>query len=425
VAIRLAPDEAAKAVRLVIHTMGQNDPYDLSGLLYLLKNQPDPTDASRAARLIIAAFDQEKDANARWCLAVGLALVARRMETGEAARICGPALPHLVAALVQKGDVAESAGEENGSNWAGLVDGLKAASSLDPIRASHAARILADALTRPGTKVVRRRSLSEALATVAVHLPPVEAAKAARALVTAWSREPDYGVSQSLAKSLPSIANQIDPAKAVTVGRQAAHEASDALEGQEPTGALSSLGEVLGAMVGRMEPAEAKRFCGESIRSASSKQSCLYNFIVKPCSQIDPVTAKAVAWELARQVCSDNDPDSNQLNEILTDVGRVRPTLQPSDGTTEGRKPPTKALPCRLTAQELVELLKMPTCFAHARRVVLDHLGNVYGRRFTNDWDFVRFAREKGLDVDLTTPPRRPNRGDSIKRMLDILDGQQ
>jgi len=67
----------------------------------------------------------------------------------------------------------------------------------------------------------------------------------------------------------------------------------------------------------------------------------------------------------------------------------------------------------------------MPTCFDHARHVVLDHLGNIYGRRFTNDWDFVRFARENGLDVDLTTPPRRPNRGESIKRMLDILDGQK
>jgi len=56
--------------------------------------------------------------------------------------------------------------------------------------------------------------------------------------------------------------------------------------------------------------------------------------------------------------------------------------------------------------------------------VVLDHPGNIHGQRCTNHWSFVRFAREKGLDVDLTTPPKRPNRQESIKRMLAILDGK-
>jgi hypothetical protein len=57
-----------------------------------------------------------------------------------------------------------------------------------------------------------------------------------------------------------------------------------------------------------------------------------------------------------------------------------------------------------------------------ARRVVLDHLGNIHGRRFVDYSEFVRCAREKGLDVDLATPPRRPNRQESIRRMLAILD---
>ena len=66
----------------------------------------------------------------------------------------------------------------------------------------------------------------------------------------------------------------------------------------------------------------------------------------------------------------------------------------------------------------------MPTCFGEARRVVLDHLGDFHGRRFSNHWEFVRFAREKGLQLDLTTPPRRPNPQESIKRMLAILNGK-
>jgi hypothetical protein len=50
----------------------------------------------------------------------------------------------------------------------------------------------------------------------------------------------------------------------------------------------------------------------------------------------------------------------------------------------------------------------MPTCFGAARRVVLDHLGNRYGRRFVNHWAFVCYATEQKLNLDFTTPPRRP-----------------
>ncbi len=65
---------------------------------------------------------------------------------------------------------------------------------------------------------------------------------------------------------------------------------------------------------------------------------------------------------------------------------------------------------CRLSTQDLVELLKMPTCFGEIRKVVLKHLGNRYGRRLANHWEFVRFAREQHLDLDFTIPPERPVR---------------
>jgi hypothetical protein len=70
----------------------------------------------------------------------------------------------------------------------------------------------------------------------------------------------------------------------------------------------------------------------------------------------------------------------------------------------------SEPLPCRLSTQDLVELLKMPTCFGKARQVVLKHLGNRYGRRFANHWEFVRFAKANRLDLDFTTPPKRPAR---------------
>jgi hypothetical protein len=70
----------------------------------------------------------------------------------------------------------------------------------------------------------------------------------------------------------------------------------------------------------------------------------------------------------------------------------------------------TEPLPCRLSTQDLIELLKMPTCFGKARKVVLKHLGNRYGCHFANHWEFVRFAKERQLDLDFTTPPKSPAR---------------
>jgi hypothetical protein len=52
----------------------------------------------------------------------------------------------------------------------------------------------------------------------------------------------------------------------------------------------------------------------------------------------------------------------------------------------------------------------MPTWFGAARQVVLKHLGNRSGRRFANHWEFVRYAQEQHLDLDYTTPPKRPAR---------------
>jgi hypothetical protein len=50
----------------------------------------------------------------------------------------------------------------------------------------------------------------------------------------------------------------------------------------------------------------------------------------------------------------------------------------------------------------------MPTCIGEARRVILDHLGKRYHRTFADVWEFVRFAKENLPDIDLLSPPQRP-----------------
>jgi hypothetical protein len=71
-------------------------------------------------------------------------------------------------------------------------------------------------------------------------------------------------------------------------------------------------------------------------------------------------------------------------------------------------EPAMQPLPPPLPAQTLVDLLKHPFCVGRARRVVLDQLSRHYNRSFADQWDFVRFASEQKLGLDLTSPPRRP-----------------
>jgi hypothetical protein len=67
-------------------------------------------------------------------------------------------------------------------------------------------------------------------------------------------------------------------------------------------------------------------------------------------------------------------------------------------------------LPSRLSTQELVDLLKMPTCVGPARDVILGHLGGRYHRSFADQWEFVEYAEKYLPDVDLKSPPKRPQR---------------
>jgi hypothetical protein len=70
-----------------------------------------------------------------------------------------------------------------------------------------------------------------------------------------------------------------------------------------------------------------------------------------------------------------------------------------------------RPLPEPPSGQVLVEMLKHPLCVGAERREVLDVLEMRYGRTFADQWEFVRFATERKLDLDLTSEPRRETPG--------------
>jgi hypothetical protein len=56
----------------------------------------------------------------------------------------------------------------------------------------------------------------------------------------------------------------------------------------------------------------------------------------------------------------------------------------------------------------LVELLKNPFCAGEARRAVLDALEFTCKRPFRDQWEFVEYAQKHQPQLDLLTPPKRP-----------------
>jgi hypothetical protein len=59
-----------------------------------------------------------------------------------------------------------------------------------------------------------------------------------------------------------------------------------------------------------------------------------------------------------------------------------------------------------LPPQTLLEILKQPFCVGESRKQVLGQLTRHYGRRFADQWEFVEYANEHKLKLDLTSPPR-------------------
>ena len=82
-------------------------------------------------------------------------------------------------------------------------------------------------------------------------------------------------------------------------------------------------------------------------------------------------------------------------------------------------QPAMKPIPCLLETQDLVELLKLPTCVESIQvrdwsgkakmipgpgRIILDQLEQRYGQRFRDRWEFVPYAEQHHLGLDFSSP---------------------
>jgi hypothetical protein len=158
---------------------------------------------------------------------------------------------------------------------------------------------------------------------------------------------------------------------------------------------LRSLARGVAAVAGRLEPEEAARHCTQAasvLTQVMTKTSypVYLNYLVQGLAVTLTADARTLPVRAAGLV---GGVAASDRQTLLAPAALVL-TLEPP--------------PCRLTTQQLVDLLKHPLCVDQARRVVLEQLENRYRRPFANHWEFVRFATDQRLGLDFTTPPRRP-----------------
>jgi hypothetical protein len=277
-------------------------------------------------------------------------------------------------------------------------------------------------------------TLADSVAAFADHATAADAARAAAILASALTREMRADVDNRLAKALAKFAGRMKADDAAKLCSHAARVLANRLENEENPFPARAIGRMVYnnatpderpprafailSLTAYMKGAEADQLGREVIRTLLRRLNAPDDSMVLLLPRLDPKTAGALAREFALRLCSENDLAWDGLSAVLTDHGHA----PPDPHLIGSRQPLSESLPCRLATQDLVELLKMPTCFGEARRVILHHLSNRYGRRFANHWTFVRFAREQGLGLDFTTPPIRPDPKESLERMLQALD---
>jgi serine/threonine-protein kinase len=393
-------------------------------------------------------------------LADGLAVVAHRLEPREAGRLCNQAADTLLQAMAKTNDpVARQSG------WRYAAQGLAAvAAHLEP---KDAAAILSQAMANRESPLMTSdalvvlagrlgpneaaqasgtisqlmaetdnpyylKSLARGLAVMARRLQPKDAGLAASTLTRAMVLAPDHrNLRQGLAEGLVAVADRLGPKDATQVADVFCNVMAKPIHPFE----LRDLAQALAVVAGRLELKEAAHFCAgpaATICQAMANPSMHYSFAL-PHSQAlaalatwldtndaaatlfqamanttDPAALRVLGRGLAAILTRVDPPESSKrAAAVVTIIGRAASTCLPI-GTPVLLHPALEPLPCRSSTPQLVELLKYPTCVGSARRVILDELETRYRRKFADHWAFVRFAEEQKLDLDFTTPPKRP-----------------
>jgi hypothetical protein len=432
VAARLEPKEAAQFCSQAAATLTQamaktTDPgalYSLAQGLAAVAARLEPKEAKEAAATLTRAMAKITDPNALYWLTKPLAVAAARLDPKEAARSCSQAAATLTLAMIRTTDPLA---------LTLLGEGLEVvASRLEPKGVQGVAATLIRAMANTTDPLALSR-LAQDLTGVAAQLDPKEAARscsqAATTLTRALAKTTDPNALSWLAQGLAAVAARLDPREAARSCSQAAATLTQAMSTTD-SDALGSLAQGLAAVAAHLGPKEgAATLTLAMIRTTdpdalSWLADGLAAMVVRPEQKKAKVAAATLTQAMAETTdISAQDRLAIGLSAVLIRVDRPDITRRGvaiggfiASLASPGQpllsfpllRPALKPLPCRFSTQELVDLLKQPTCIGRARRVILDQLENRYLQKFTDHWDFVRFAEKQKLKLDFTTPPKRP-----------------
>jgi hypothetical protein len=394
---RLESEEAATAARTVARAMSKTTSLptlsSLAEAVAALAGRLEPGEAARhasaAARAVAQAMGKTTIPSAVASLAEVLAALAGRLEPAEAARHTSAATRAVVEAM---GKTAEP------DSLRSLAMALAAlANRLEPGEASAAARAVVRAMDK-NSNPKELQSLARVLAALAGRLEPEERARdasaAARAVVQAMGKATEPSARAALAVALAVLGHRLGPGEASAVARAVVEEMGKTTHFSE----LCELASALAALAGGLEPGEAARHTSAAARMVLEATS-MATLPVAVSSLAEALAALAVrmesgeAWEravVAARAVGEGLSPPTRLSGLAT--------------LLRASQPPAS----RFSTQELVDLLKMPTCVGPARAVILRQLGQKCDRHFAGVWEFVDWAHEYRPDLDLTTPPKRP-----------------
>jgi hypothetical protein len=419
--------------------------------------------ARMEAGALLQVMKEPKNPTALGYLAHGLRQGLARLEAKDAADKSAQAANILTRILTR---AVEEPG--NGVILQSLAEGL---SAVAPHLEARDAAQVADTITRITTKdPYHVRTLAPCLAVVATRLEARDAAQAAAVLLPIFqdpvvSKDPYMPLA--LAESLSALASRMPAQDAATVSAQAVTLLTRAIKDNQQPFALSALAQGLSALALHMDATKASNAHAQAASILARVMKDPKNAhdlwqLAQGLSQVaarlpprdaaqaaapliqaikdtkDDNTSRALAYLLSALGVRMEARDAAQVAITLLQVRRADPStlsfmlsaIPPAElssrfatvasavalPTGNGHplillalsRPATVPLPCRLSDQQLVDLLKMPTCIGEVRRIILDHLGNRHQRRFADVWEFVRFAKENLPDIDLISPPQRP-----------------
>jgi hypothetical protein len=435
IAARMEPKDAARAYAQAADTLTQgmamtkttyvlgNLAQALSVVAASLEAQEGAHACARAAHTLTQATAKPIDIGQLRALAQGLAAVTDRLEQKEAAAVCTPVAARLAQGMSKT---------TNDMELIQLAQGLSAvAVRLDP---KEGADILVQAMlrtTHPGA----RGELAKGLPAVAVRLEPKEVARTAEILREVMLAD-TMGNGELCADGLSVVAARLETQDADRL----ADTLTQAMVKESTSGyprKFRALARVLSAVAARREAKDAAQ-AAESIIGAmtsvckrdvkNGNLPALADSLVAVGSRLQPIdTERAVGSLMHTMALTANDQAqvevARDLPALLTAAelpaaswraAAVPAAIGPFAHSTHPivavamLAPAWEPQPCRLSSQQLVELLKQPVCVRQARRVILDQLQNRYHRKFADHWEFVRFAQEQHLELDFTSPPKRP-----------------